>query len=341
MSWTPSVARSLWAFPRRSTRHRRPPITATAPRPSQGGPIASEARPSVRRPCRSPCPSTSAPGSTSSTPSSARPRRIPAGPLLILAGAGTGKTTTLCARVAWLVSEGVAPERILLLTFTRRAAREMLQRARALVPMPAGAGGVVGGTFHSVGAPLPAPARRGARTCRPASACSTRATPPTCSTSCGRSTATPSRARRFPRKGTLLDIYSRTVNAQQPLSGVRGRALPVVRGARRGDRGAVQGLHRAQARARRARPRRPAAVLARARARRGDRARASRRRSTTCWSTSTRTSTGCRSTSCARCARHGAASPWSATTSRRSTASAPRRPSTSSTSPSTSPTRRS
>src|SRR5439155_19063518 len=72
------------------------------------------------------------------------------GPLLILAGAGTGKTTTLCSRVAWLVSEGVAPERIALLTFTRRAAREMIQRTRALVPLPAGSGGVLGGTFHSV-----------------------------------------------------------------------------------------------------------------------------------------------------------------------------------------------
>ena len=76
--------------------------------------------------------------------------RHPGGPLLILAGAGTGKTTTLCGRVAWLVADGVAPERILLLTFTRRAAREMLQRARALVAMPNGARGVLGGTFHSV-----------------------------------------------------------------------------------------------------------------------------------------------------------------------------------------------
>src|SRR5881397_1727372 len=74
----------------------------------------------------------------------------PGGPLLILAGAGTGKTMTLCARVAWLVSEGVAPERIMLLTFTRRAAREMLQRTRALVAMPGGSGGVLGGTFHSI-----------------------------------------------------------------------------------------------------------------------------------------------------------------------------------------------
>src|SRR3977135_2007729 len=73
------------------------------------------------------------------------------GPLLILAGAGTGKTTTLCSRVAWLLSEGVPAERILLLTFTRRASREMVQRARGLSERVApGAGRVVGGTFHSV-----------------------------------------------------------------------------------------------------------------------------------------------------------------------------------------------
>ena len=50
------------------------------------------------------------------------------GPLLVLAGAGTGKTTTLSGRVGWLVEQGVPPERVLLLTFTRRAAREMLRR---------------------------------------------------------------------------------------------------------------------------------------------------------------------------------------------------------------------
>src|ERR1035437_9863908 len=72
------------------------------------------------------------------------------GPLLVLAGAGTGKTTTLCARVAWLIEQGVAPERILLLTFTRRAAREMLARTRALVARDASSRFVVGGTFHSV-----------------------------------------------------------------------------------------------------------------------------------------------------------------------------------------------
>ena len=51
------------------------------------------------------------------------------GPLLIVAGAGTGKTTTLASRVGHLVERGVRPERILLLTFSRRAAREMLSRA--------------------------------------------------------------------------------------------------------------------------------------------------------------------------------------------------------------------
>jgi DNA helicase-2/ATP-dependent DNA helicase PcrA len=71
------------------------------------------------------------------------------GPLLIIAGAGTGKTRTLVYRVAHLIERGVKPERILLLTFTRRAAQEMLGRAEKLV------GGnsrkVHGGTFHATG----------------------------------------------------------------------------------------------------------------------------------------------------------------------------------------------
>src|SRR5436309_5626125 len=73
-------------------------------------------------------------------------------PLLILAGAGSGKTATLSARVAWLIAQGVAPEQILLLTFTRRAARDMLTRTRALLERAgiAARGRVVGGTFHAV-----------------------------------------------------------------------------------------------------------------------------------------------------------------------------------------------
>ena len=53
------------------------------------------------------------------------------GPLLVVAGAGTGKTTTLASRVAHLIDRGIRPERILLLTFSRRAAREMIQPRRA------------------------------------------------------------------------------------------------------------------------------------------------------------------------------------------------------------------
>jgi DNA helicase II / ATP-dependent DNA helicase PcrA len=73
----------------------------------------------------------------------------PERPLLVVAGAGTGKTRTLTARVAWLVEQGVRPERILLLTFTRRAAREMLARVGVFVG-PREPLRIVGGTFHSV-----------------------------------------------------------------------------------------------------------------------------------------------------------------------------------------------
>src|ERR671939_1322282 len=69
------------------------------------------------------------------------------GPLLIIAGAGTGKTRTLVHRVAHLIDRGVAPERILLLTFTRRAAQEMLSRAERLVGSASQR--VAGGTFHA------------------------------------------------------------------------------------------------------------------------------------------------------------------------------------------------
>lgn len=69
------------------------------------------------------------------------------GPLLIIAGAGTGKTRTLVYRVAHLIERGVAAERILLLTFTRRAAQEMLSRAERLVG--SNSKRVHGGTFHA------------------------------------------------------------------------------------------------------------------------------------------------------------------------------------------------
>ena len=68
---------------------------------------------------------------------------------LVIAGAGSGKTRTLTHRVAWLLAQGVPSWRILLLTFTNKAAREMLERVGELVG-PGEAAGIWGGTFHSV-----------------------------------------------------------------------------------------------------------------------------------------------------------------------------------------------
>jgi DNA helicase-2/ATP-dependent DNA helicase PcrA len=154
------------------------------------------------------------------------------GPLLILAGAGTGKTTTLCARVAWLLSEGVPAERILLLTFMRRAAREMVERARFLAERAApSTGRVVGGTFHSVAHRI------------------VRVYASSLGLDVGFGVMDPGdaadlldflreqlghaeRRRRFPRAHTMLDIYSRTVNAQTSLAEVLAEAFPWCEGHR-------------------------------------------------------------------------------------------------------------
>ncbi|MFC1956524.1 UvrD-helicase domain-containing protein [Chloroflexota bacterium] len=72
------------------------------------------------------------------------------GSLLVVAGAGSGKTRTLAYRVAYLISQGISPGRILLLTFTRRASEEMLKRAASAVQNGATAMSQVwGGTFHA------------------------------------------------------------------------------------------------------------------------------------------------------------------------------------------------
>ena len=73
----------------------------------------------------------------------------PPGPLLVLAGAGSGKTRTLTYRVAWLLSQGVRPGEILLLTFTNKASKEMLHRVQDLTGLDPGR--FWGGTFHSIG----------------------------------------------------------------------------------------------------------------------------------------------------------------------------------------------
>jgi DNA helicase-2/ATP-dependent DNA helicase PcrA len=146
------------------------------------------------------------------------------GPLLALAGAGTGKTTTLTARVAWLIKQGLAPERMLLLTFTRRAAREMLTRTRTLLGADA-PGTVVGGTFHAV-------AHRLIRLHASALGLPPRFTVLDASDAADlldllrEERGLASKKTRFPRKATLVDIYSRCVNAQQPLSRVLTDSFP-------------------------------------------------------------------------------------------------------------------
>jgi ATP-dependent DNA helicase UvrD/PcrA len=73
----------------------------------------------------------------------------PPGPILVIAGAGSGKTRTLTYRVAYLLENGIDARNILLLTFTNKAAREMLNRVANLLPFDAS--GLWGGTFHSIG----------------------------------------------------------------------------------------------------------------------------------------------------------------------------------------------
>ncbi|PYM10004.1 MAG: DNA helicase UvrD, partial [Verrucomicrobia bacterium] len=71
----------------------------------------------------------------------------PPGPCLVIAGAGAGKTRTLIYRVAYLLEQGIPAERILLLTFTNKAAREMMRRVADL--LGGDLSSLWGGTFHS------------------------------------------------------------------------------------------------------------------------------------------------------------------------------------------------
>ena len=138
--------------------------------------------------------------------------------LLVVAGAGTGKTGTLAARVARLIEDDVDPDRILLLTFTRRAAVEMLDRVATMTDRVA-ANRVWGGTFHSV-------ANRLLRLHADSIGLSPSFTvldpaDVTESFSIVRSELDLARnTRRFPRADTLASVYSRVVNSQQPLADV-------------------------------------------------------------------------------------------------------------------------
>jgi ATP-dependent DNA helicase UvrD/PcrA len=146
------------------------------------------------------------------------------GPLLVLAGAGSGKTLTLVSRVAQLVSRGVMPERILLLTFTRRAAREMLSRASRFgqdLPIDR----VWGGTFHAVANRLLRASGR-AIGIRPDFTVLDQADGADLMNLIRGELGLGRGKRRFPRKETLAAIYSRTVNAGTKLALVLEKEFP-------------------------------------------------------------------------------------------------------------------
>ena len=145
-------------------------------------------------------------------------------PLLVVAGAGSGKTRTLASRVARLLHDGVSAERLLLLTFSRRAAREMLARA-ARLSRTAAADRVWGGTFHAV-------ANRLLREYGAAVGVSPSFSVIDQGDGSGRFGLVRSelglaeQGKRFPRKDTLAAIYSRTVSGLEKVGPVLQSAFP-------------------------------------------------------------------------------------------------------------------
>lgn len=136
------------------------------------------------------------------------------GPHLVIAGAGSGKTRTLVYRVANLINQGVHPESILLLTFTRRAAQEMLRRAAGLLDERCQR--VAGGTFHSFANNT---LRRWAEPLgyRKNFTIIDRADAVDMIGILRAEGAYESRERRFPRAETLLNLYSKETNTHRPL----------------------------------------------------------------------------------------------------------------------------
>jgi DNA helicase-2/ATP-dependent DNA helicase PcrA len=164
-----------------------------------------------------------------------------ASPLLIIAGAGSGKTNTLAHRVAHLIVGGVDPRRILLLTFSRRAAAEMQRRVERIAAQvfaaQSGAGGTGmtagtlanslnwSGTFHAIGARL---LREYAHDIGldPGFTIHDREDSADLMNWVRHELDFANTRKRFPMKGTCLAIYSRAVNAERPLGDVLGHWFP-------------------------------------------------------------------------------------------------------------------
>jgi DNA helicase-2/ATP-dependent DNA helicase PcrA len=148
------------------------------------------------------------------------------GPLLVVAGAGSGKTKTLAFRVARLIATGTDPDRIMLLTFTRRAAKEMLSRAASALGKDSQlVSRVWGGTFHAT-------ANRLLRTYGRAISLAPEFTIIDQSDSedmidvLRHKRIDPANKGRFPRKGTLLAIYSRKMNSGEDLGLILKKLFP-------------------------------------------------------------------------------------------------------------------
>lgn len=150
-------------------------------------------------------------------------------PLLIVAGAGSGKTRTLIFRVAALIGRGVPPGRILLLTFTRRAAQEMVSRCERLVGSASQQ--VQGGTFHGTAHRLlrrfgPAAGLAADFTILDQSDAGDLMGLARSALGYGDLKNAPRGAPRFPRAETLLSVYSRHVNTDRPVADLLGEQWP-------------------------------------------------------------------------------------------------------------------
>jgi DNA helicase-2/ATP-dependent DNA helicase PcrA len=147
----------------------------------------------------------------------------PTGPMLVLAGAGSGKTRTLVYRVCRLIEDGVPPGRLLLLTFTNKAAREMLERVGALLgDLP---GRVSGGTFHSAGHRI---LRRYAETLgySPRFTIVDREDATELMASALAAVSPDKPERRLPRAKLLIELYSHVINTGRALEGLLAERAP-------------------------------------------------------------------------------------------------------------------